>query len=478
MPLLAKLSCAWMLGIVLSDLQYHTITGVFCGLLSLFLCIKKNYKSLLWVVVVCAGLGRMQLAQQAVPYQPFPAKQWYTISENRTNWQFQKITAFAPDGQGIVTTLPLYPAHYPGESLLLSGKPQRITSPYAAYQAQMNRRHIYVTLNNPVVHALLPSQPWRIALEHWRTQSQRKLQQLFVEPLSSVVIGMLIGLNGDVSDATAQSFRQTGTSHILVISGWNISIVAVVCMQITARLHHKPLLRASLVIVAIVVYVLATGASAAVVRAGIMGVAVVIGKTMDRPRNAWNILALAAWIMSAHDPSVLWDLGFQLSSLATLGLIAFSNTIDGWLAHTPFAQPSLQWGREGLAATLAAQITTWPIMLCRLGTPSPWSVLANIIITPVVPFAMVTGTLTLFCAWVIPVVAPITTWFAYPAFKWIIVGSQVLATWPAPTRIIVDYPWLELLGHVSWIGYLLVLHRQGQQTTTLRTLCMDDDSIK
>jgi competence protein ComEC len=159
-----------------------------------------------------------------------------------------------------------------------------------------------------------------------------------------------------------------------------------------------------------------------------MGVAVVIGKTIDRPRNAWNVLALAAWVMSAYDPSVLWDLGFQLSSLATLGLIAFSSTIDNWLTHTPFAHPTLTWGREGLAATLAAQMTTWPIMLCRLGTPSPWSILANIIITPVVPFAMATGTLTLVCAWIVPGLAPFTTWLAYPAFQWIIVGSHVLAT--------------------------------------------------
>jgi len=478
MPLLTKLTCAWMIGIIISDYKYQTIASCLMLVVGLVFCVKKKYLPLLCAVVSIAGMLRMQYAQQAVPYQPFPPAQWYTISDNRTNWQAQKITAFAQDGQGLLVTLPLNPPHYPGESLLLSGHAQRLTSTHAPYQAQMDRRHVYVMLNKPVVHAVIPSQPWRIALEHWRTQSQHKLQQLFVEPLSSVVIGMLIGLNGDVSETTAQSFRQTGTSHILVISGWNISIVAVVCMQITVQLQGRPWLRAGVVIAAIVVYVLATGASAAVVRAGVMGVAVVIGKTLDRPRNAWNILALAAWAMSIYDPSVLWDLGFQLSSLATLGLIAFSSPIDTWLEQSPFAHPTLAWGREGLAATLAAQMTTWPIMLCRLGTPSPWSILANIIITPVVPFAMATGTLTLVCAWVIPVLAPITTWIAYPAFQWIIVGSQVLATWPAPTRIIIDNPWIEWLGHASWVGCILFLYWQKQQNILSLDTHIDDDPIK
>jgi hypothetical protein len=221
---------------------------------------SKKYQRALYVLITLAGIGRMYYAQQSLPYQPFPKTQWYTISENRTNWQAPNRSRHMPViGQGLIVTLPLQPPHYPGESLLLSGQAQRFASSHAAYQAQMNRRHIYVIMNKPVVRGVAATQPWRIALEQWRTHSQHKLQQLFVEPLSSIVVGMLIGLNGDVSDATAQTFRQTGTSHILVISGWNISIVAVVCMQLTARIQHKPWVRAAVVIGAIVVYVLANG---------------------------------------------------------------------------------------------------------------------------------------------------------------------------------------------------------------------------
>jgi|GEM_PF-1739667 len=457
MPLLTKLTWVWMLGIFLSDIHYELPAICLCIAIGVICYTQKNYRPIIYTLITVSGMGRMYYAQQSVPYQPHVHTQLVTISDVRSNWQAQKITAFNNVGQGIMTTLPLHPPHYAGESVVIKGQFQRLKSTHAGYQAQMDRRHIYEVVNNPQIIATAAIHPWRIALEQWRNTSQHKLQHLFSEPMSSIVIGMLIGLNGDVSDSTAQSFRTTGTSHILVISGWNISIVAVVCMQMTARLQHRPWLRAGSVIGAIVIYVLATGASAAVVRAGVMGVAVVIGKTLNRPRNAWNMLALAVWVMSLYDPSVLWDLGFQLSSLATLGLIAFSETIDTWLTHTPFAHPTLTWGREGLAATLAAQITTWPIMLCRLGTPSPWCILANIIITPVVPFAMATGTLTLICAWVFPWVAPVTTWLAFPAFQWIIVGSQVLATWPTPTRIIIDNPWLEWLGHAIWGGAMLLV---------------------
>jgi hypothetical protein len=79
---------------------------------------------------------------------------------------------------------------------------------------------------------------------------------------------------------------------------------------------------------------------------------------------------------------------------------------------------------------------------------------------------------------VVPVLAPITTWIAYPAFQWIIVGSQVLATWPAPTRIIIDNPWIEWLGHASWVGCILFLYWQKQQNILSLDTHIDDDPIK
>ena len=213
-------------------------------------------------------------------------------------------------------------------------------------------------------------------------------------------------------------------------------------------------------LVVIGVYVIFTGASAAVVRAGYMGAVIVIGKWLDRPRDMWNIIAVAVWFMSAGDPMTLWDLGFQLSTCATIGLIGFGSRVEAVLERTPLAAKQLAWAREGLAATIAAQIPTLPIMICRLGAPSPWSLLANMIITPVVPFAMATGAAATLIAWLSPISASVAAWIAIPAYAWIIDGSIALAQLPAPQRLRIDVPWIEWTLHAAWVIWLFHLNRE------------------
>jgi competence protein ComEC len=162
----------------------------------------------------------------------------------------------------------------------------------------------------------------------------------------------------------------------------------------------------------------------------------------------------------------LWDLGFQLSTCATIGLIGFGSRVEAVLERTPLAAKQLAWAREGLAATIAAQIPTLPIMICRLGAPSPWSLLANMIITPVVPFAMATGAVVTLIAWLSPISASVVAWIAIPAYAWIIDGSIAIAALPAPGQWQLEHVWLEWSLHVGWVAWLV---GRGRGATTNRT---------
>jgi hypothetical protein len=97
--------------------------------------------------------------------------------------------------------------------------------------------------------------------------------------------------------------------------------------------------------------------------------------------------------------------------------------------------------------------------------PSPWSLLANIIVSPVVPYAMAIGSIVLCCVWVTPAIMPFVHWIVYPAFLWIIHGSVAMAALPAPPPIAIDSLWIECCGHALWVGFVLYRTRHQFRAT-------------
>ena len=472
MPLLSLVVCAWVIGMVLVDAQY-TPLALALAATALIIAVWMRARSIGYITVaLCAGVIRMSLALSDPPPPP-TLPDWYCVTARTQSWQSQQLTAVNQQHAGIQIELTHDPVLVIGDCVYLEGTLHPITSKNPSYVRQMQRQLVTHRAKLPSVIAVHAPPQWRHRLEHWRLNSVSLMQQWIREPTATIMAGMLLGIDGDVTQAVSDAFKRSGTTHMLVISGWNISIVAWLCVAVTQRIAHRVRFRMLFVIACIVIYVLAAGASAAVVRAGIMGCVAVIGKGMHRPRHAVNLIAVATFAMSCVDTSVLWDLGFQLSTLATLGLILFGESVDRVIHQSALAHPSFAWMRESIAATLAAHITTWPIMLFRLGTPSPWSILANVIAAPVVPVAMAIGTIVLILAWLLPWGMPVLHWLVYPPFLWIITCSVVMATLPAPPSWHIDAPWLELCGHAAWVGWVVVRHRHQ----LVATLCHDESGI-
>ena len=164
---------------------------------------------------------------------------------------------------------------------------------------------------------------------------RRASQRVMPSPESALLNGILIGDDNEIPPHIQEAFRRTGTSHIVAISGFNVSIVIALVVPMLSRLLNKR--RAALVAIpAIVVYVLLVGASASVVRAGVMAILALIGQLLWRRGFTLNTLCAAAFIMLLMDPQTLFDAGFQLSFMATLGLVLYSDRLEGamqrWLA--------------------------------------------------------------------------------------------------------------------------------------------------
>jgi competence protein ComEC len=209
------------------------------------------------------------------------------------------------------------------------------------------------------------------------------------QPEAGYLAGILVGAQGNVSADTKDLFSRTGTSHILAISGYNITIIIGTLSALLAFLGRR---RAFwLTTAAIAGFTLLVGASASVVRAAIMGVLVLAGRHIGRQAAPSRMLLLSAGLMCAYNPLWLrWDVGFQLSFLALAGILYAEPIIKPLLVRI------LRWQALAslTATTVAASILVLPLILFDFGQLALYTLPANILVLPLVPLAMALGLAT------------------------------------------------------------------------------------
>src|SRR5437764_2953986 len=150
----------------------------------------------------------------------------------------------------------------------------------------------------------------------------------------------------------------SGLVHIVVASGLNIALLARLVQQALGRVWPRG--AAVTALIAIIGYALLSGASPAALRATLMGGLVILGGMIHRQSHVTVALALAAAVLLAIKPSLVRDVGFQLSFAATLGIVIWADSLSRWLRWLPGPV------HEALAATLAAQAMTWHLLLAQV----------------------------------------------------------------------------------------------------------------
>lgn len=216
------------------------------------------------------------------------------------------------------------------------------------------------------------------------------INQSFLEPQASFLLGLLLGSRKGIPLELMDSFGVNGLTHIIAISGYNITLLIVLIGRIFSFLSFR--LRFVLSVIAIFVFVLLVGASAAVVRAAIMGVIALITLQVGSSYLVLFSIILAGSIMAFINPQILtYDVGFQLSFLATLGLVLLVPLIEPYFKFFPqkFAI------RESIVLTFAAQIFALPIIVANFGTLSLISPLSNLLVLPFLPLIMLFGFLAI-----------------------------------------------------------------------------------
>src|SRR3989338_2112457 len=229
---------------------------------------------------------------------------------------------------------------------------------------------------------------------------------LWPEPYASFMAGLLYGYRGGLGSLN-EAFNRTGVTHIVAVSGFNISIIASILINLCTVLTVPRQKTFWLVAMGIVAFVIFTGASASVVRAGVMGIITLLAAYVGRPKQIANVLLLAAVIMIAHNPLVLWfDAGFQLSFLSTLGLVYVAPKIKPFLQ----AIPESVGLRENLGSTLSAIIATTPLVIGQFGRFSLVAPLVNILVLWIIPYLMIFGATSVVINFTFPFLSFLVVW--------------------------------------------------------------------
>ncbi len=246
------------------------------------------------------------------------------------------------------------------------------------------------------------------------------MSQIFPAPESALLSGILLGFDNNIPPDIQAAFRKTGTTHIIAISGFNISILVALFSAFFFRLFgtRKGILATT---IALLVYVLLTGASPSVVRAAIMGSLGLFASLLGRRQNGINSLAFVCTIMCIINPFLPWDISFQLSFLSTLGLILFAEPMVEWARHIlARLLPSHSMGNvaekigEYVLFTLAALIMTFPVMAYHFHAFSWLSFFTNPLILPVQPAVMILGGLSLLLGMIWLPLGQIVAYLAWP----------------------------------------------------------------
>ena len=216
-----------------------------------------------------------------------------------------------------------------------------------------------------------------------------RIRRVLPEPEASLLDGLLIGSTSGLSKEITEEFRRAGLSHIVAVSGTNVTIILAV---VSSCLFFLPIKKRFFpMLFATIGFVLLTGASAAVVRAGLMGILGLLALQAERQTMPRLSILWTAFAMTLSNPFALWyDPGFQLSFLAIFGISELGKPLMRVLRFAPETLGI----RESIATTLAAQIATLPISIFVFRQWSAIAPFSNLLIAPLIPIAMLCGFLS------------------------------------------------------------------------------------
>ena len=349
--------------------------------------------------------------------------------ENSTRLMFKNDT-----GDKILLITGRYPEYFYGDALEIGGilkEPARqSTDSGFDYQAHLAKDDIFLEMIFPEIKKISSGNGSKLKL--WLLALKKKyidgLSRVLPEPQASFISGLTVGAQRSIPKGVMEDFRKSGVIHIIVLSGFHVTTVARAVASIASFLPH--FLSVSAGLIGIFLFAILAGASATVVRASIMAAILYFAGLTGRVYQAKIALFAAGLVMILINPKILrFDLGFQLSFLATFGILYLEPYVEKWIKWLPEKFKIRECGR----VTISAQAAVTPLLFYAFKTFSLAAVPANLLILSFVPitmfFGFLSGSLSLIHAWL---AAPFS-WVAYLLSSYELAVASFFANLPFST---------------------------------------------
>ena len=485
---LAYLAAAWVLGTVAGALGWDLAWVVAGGatVLAAAIAFSRHSVSLTLLAVLCAALFTAAIFRfQATepPAQPTgiavfnasadshdttrfralvtgePEEKTRSLSLRLTVKEVEQGGEWQPTSGGVLLRQDLFPRYRYGDLLEIEGKLETPpVLPDFNYRQYLARQGIVSIADFPKVQLLASGQGNRAlaTIHSLRRELSSALADALPEPQASLGQGILLGERSALPQDLTDDLNATSTSHIIALSGYNVTLVAGLVISTLAWLVGRRN-AALLALAAIVAYTVLTGASPSLVRAAIMGALYLIATLLGRPNSAIVSLTVAAALMTGLDPPVIQDVSFQLSFAAAAGLVLLVPLLRERAAQA--ASPllsdtrSLSRGFPGMLfetaiVTVAAVTSTLPLIALHFQRLSLVALPANLLVVPAFPFIMITSALVAVAGLMSSALAAVLGWIAWLGLTYMIEAVRLLADLPFAS--------LELRGFNT--GHAVILY--------------------
>jgi len=294
--------------------------------------------------------------------------------------RYQRFSANLNPTQEVFITTPLFSRLHYGDTVVITG---------ILKERVLSKNEAIMTMSYPKIKVVKDSRNLFLAISSFIRQKATSLfEKTLPSTSASLLLGIVFGIKESLTADFTESLRLSGVFHVVAASGMNVTMVGGFLSSIFGFfLKRQIAILAS--VIGIAFYAVLAGLDPPIVRASIMGTLVFTGQLIGRQTLGAYGLFLSGFAMLFFSPNLIFDVGFQLSFLATTGLLYIRPLFERNETIKDIFSRSIVG--EGLVATVAAQAATLPVLLSNFGTYSFWSIMANVLVLWTIPTLMVVG---------------------------------------------------------------------------------------
>ena len=260
-----------------------------------------------------------------------------------------------------------------------------------------------------------------------RNLMKTKIEKLLPKETSGLCLGMLIGETSGIEENMQEDFRDSNLSHILAVSGANVSYIIVSITYIFNKMCLRKRLSKIISIILLILFMLLTGCTSSVNRACIMAILMLIAELLYRKSDVYNNLAISALILLIINPYSLLDIGFQLSYMGTIGIVFLQDKIGSFIKIN---NKIVKYFFEMIAVTTCANLAIIPIMMFHFNTISLTFYFSNIIVGPILGIVVIIGFIMFFISLIFTPISSLIAIVLNLMLKFIIKIAEITANMP------------------------------------------------